>query len=100
MHARYVALAVDAVDVSSRTAGPPLLPPAALLQAWAAAEGAVALRAVEAAAYDDSSLAPAEEVRVLMCVCTRVLLYVYIFNAFSRGVQPLVPLGSQFYCRS
>ncbi|KXZ45699.1 hypothetical protein GPECTOR_51g684 [Gonium pectorale] len=35
--------------------------PTPLLAAWAAAEGAAVLRAIEAAAYDDSSLAPAEE---------------------------------------
>ncbi|EFJ42213.1 hypothetical protein VOLCADRAFT_107374 [Volvox carteri f. nagariensis] len=77
MHARYVAVAAAgpgpaaaaaavavAAAAATKKATRGAVPPAALpslLQAWAAAEGAAALRAVEAVVYDESSLVPAEE---------------------------------------
>ncbi|GLI63678.1 hypothetical protein VaNZ11_006716 [Volvox africanus] len=66
MHARYVAAAARPSATAAghlargnADAAAAALP--SLLQAWAEAEGAAALRAAEAVAYDDSSLAPAEE---------------------------------------
>ncbi|GFR42840.1 hypothetical protein Agub_g3798 [Astrephomene gubernaculifera] len=76
MHGRYVAVAALATATPVAAAAPGEQPAEAtpkeaeaakgalspLLVAWAEAEGAAALRAVEAVVYDDSSLTPQEEV--------------------------------------